>query len=74
MLNSSLLGLQYNYGSLSCNVLLNDLFIDYIRHVLITIRNCIFCETKQLIDRYHENISLIIIIIISQETDIPTNS
>ena len=43
-------GLQYDYVSLSFNVLLNALCIDYIRHVLITKKNYI-CETKQVIDR-----------------------
>ena len=47
---------QCNYVSfdllrLSCNVLLNGFYIDYIRHVLITIKKIIFCEIKQLIDR-----------------------
>ena len=44
MLDSPLLGLLYNYGSLSCNVLLNGLCGDYIRHVFITITNFIFCQ------------------------------
>ena len=55
MLDSLLVGIHYTYFfdllRLSCNVLLNALRIDYIRHVLITIKNFIFCETKQLIDR-----------------------
>ena len=57
MLDSPLLGLQYNYGCLSCNVLPNGLYIDNIRHVLIVIKTFILCKTKQLIDKYHENIA-----------------
>ena len=57
MLDSPLPGLQYNYGCLSCNILLHGLYIDYIRHVLIVIKNFIFCETKQLINIYNENMA-----------------
>ena len=56
MSDSPLVGPQCNYVSLSCNVLLNGLCIDYITRMLITIKHFIYCETKQLIDRCFDHL------------------